>query len=147
VNRFGLVAFVALISLADARAALWQTRAQVNATYGQPVRRCEDPPGYVFWLYRFRRMDVLVTFVRGRSHREVFYRARTESLTKGEVRFLLRANSAGHSWRQSRNQEWSLGKSSLALAQQDTDDNSMVFYTSDYLKRPSVMSGRAEPTH
>jgi hypothetical protein len=140
------MALVAFITLADARAALWQTRAQIKATYGQPIRRCEDPPGNVFWLYHFRRLDVLVTFVRGRSHREVFYRARTEPLTRRELQFLLRANSAGQSWGRSRNKEWSLGQASLALAQHDTDDNSMVFYTSDYLKRPSVMSGKAEPT-
>ena len=79
VRRCVLLTVAAVLLVAgDAHASLWQTRSEVDAAYGRPVRRCEDPPGYVFWLYRVGHMDVLVTFVGARSHREIFYRSRAE---------------------------------------------------------------------
>jgi len=85
-------------------------------------------------------MDVLVTFVRGRSHREIFYRARSQPLRTREVQSLLRVNSAGDVWHPyETDRQWMLGRADRALAQYDADDNSVVFYTSEYMKRPSLV--------
>jgi hypothetical protein len=133
VKSFALMSVIMFASFLGAQARLGQTQAEVNAMYGAPVQRCEDPPGHVFWLYRHKGLHILVTFVGGRSEDEAYYRP-GRLLSRGEVQSLLHLNSSGKAWRKQRTNEWWLGERATAVASYMSDEGMLSVMTMDYAK-------------
>ena len=106
--RFIIPAAAAIACASPIQAHLWETRAQITARLGRPMRIDKDPTGDVF-RYKFEKYRVSVTFLRERSQREVYTHAdRKSQLTRREADRILSMNTHGDA-------TWQFSKKLFAL--------------------------------
>jgi hypothetical protein len=82
---------------ADAR--LWETKAELAARYGKPIRTFDNAYGKNY-IYRFKQFEVQVVLLDGKSQSEVYRHSNNNSdLTLKETETLLSLNRLGNGWR------------------------------------------------
>lgn len=99
--RRSLIILAPLLALAgNAQGAIGETEQQIRAQYGEAVTvlpstprdtgltKCYSAHGYV----------IAVTYLRGRSVREVHTKADNSKLSDTEIRALLNSNTGGYTW-------------------------------------------------
>jgi hypothetical protein len=141
-----VIAFVlAILTEADAR--LWETKAQIDARYGKPIRVDKDPNGDLY-TYRFKQCYVLVTFLDGKSQSELYLRTDYASrLTSREIQEIFSMNTVGNSsWRTSDGIFALVPKAGghpIAVAAYSANDKPPILglSTADFVKKSGWVSG------
>jgi hypothetical protein len=82
-----------------ADACLWETKAELDARYGKPIRTFDNEYGKNY-IYRFKQFEVQVVLFDGKSQSEVYRHSNDNSdLTLKEWETLLSLNQLGNGWR------------------------------------------------
>lgn len=98
INRLILFSSLTLLSVCNASAKLWESKAELDARYGQPIR-VEDHVVGKTYVYNFKRFTVLVTLLDGKSQSELYSRSDGKYLVPIEVINLLNLNTIpNHNW-------------------------------------------------
>jgi TPR repeat protein len=77
---------------------LGETPDQIANRYGAPVKSYQDIKGRFGHLYRSEGYQIMVQFLEGRSHAEVYTKQNDAEFSQGELDAIMSANSAGDSW-------------------------------------------------
>ncbi len=127
---FGLVAAAFLLS-ESAEARIGETEAEIGARYGDPIATVgSSAQASLTKCYLSGAFSIAVTFVGGRSAREMLAKADKSKITDKEIQFLLVANGGGSSWDAEPLDGQKDGPASL-LAWRTVDERSRVaFYDS-----------------
>jgi hypothetical protein len=96
-NRILLVHLLALAAVPTTNARLFETRPELEAKYGQPIKVENHAYGKLY-TYNYKRFRVLVTFLDGKSQSELYVRADGKRLVPVEVLKLSAMNSLGNTW-------------------------------------------------
>jgi hypothetical protein len=91
-----MIGLAPLIFLPSAGARLWDTREQVEARYGKPFRVEGNQSQETVCTYNFQRFRVIVTFLKGQSQSELFYRSDNKYLLPIEVGRIFEMNMREH---------------------------------------------------
>ncbi len=91
-----VIATLCLAPLADAR--LGDTAAKVVERYGQEIAVYRDIKGRTGHIYRSNGFIILVQFIDGISHSEVYAKEDDTELTESEIQAVLSANAASDKW-------------------------------------------------
>jgi len=110
-------------------ARLGDDEAEIRAQYGDPIARLTAKtrdPGAVK-CYFWKGYVVAVTYLGGRSVREIFTKANNSHLTGAEIESVLKANAGGLKW-----QEEKMNPPTSGVRQWRTSENSgrVAFYDS-----------------
>jgi hypothetical protein len=91
-----------VLSIASGYARLWETKAEITARFGKPLRIDKDSAGDLY-TYRFQQFNVVVTFLDGKSQSELYVRSDyTSRFTQQQVQQILSMNTLREtSWRTS----------------------------------------------
>jgi|SRR2546423_6488578 len=88
-----------LLSQHHSWARLGESRDEVEARYGSPVRTIQSAPDRVTGrLYDFNGFLITVMFLDGKSQLEEYAKKDKTKLTEDDVEKLLQANSGGRTW-------------------------------------------------
>ena len=112
-----LAAYLVVLSFTNvARAALWQTEAELTAQYGEPVDIRRDSDGRKF-TWASGDLVLEVEFMDGKA-RDVRYRHEdgTIPFSDEEVAALLEKSAAGKLWRRTTGDRWELDAPAIAEA-------------------------------
>jgi hypothetical protein len=91
--RFIIPAAAAIAFASPIQAHLWETKAEITARLGRPTRIDKDPNGEIF-TYKFEQFSVSVTFLRGRSQRELYARNdRMSQITPRDIDHIVSMNT------------------------------------------------------
>ncbi len=81
-----------------AAARIGETETEVNARYGNPIFDLPSQQDTVTKCYLSRGFSIAVTYVDGKSVREMVAKADKSKITEKEINRLLEANSGGSAW-------------------------------------------------
>ncbi len=97
-RRFGILLALFLFH-GTAAARIGETEAEIKARYGAPILTlpAQDDAGLTK-CYLSDGFSIAVTYVAGRSAREMLAKADKSEITEKEINRLLEANSGGSSW-------------------------------------------------
>jgi hypothetical protein len=97
-----LATAVVVFTVVHTDARLWETKAEIGARFGKPIRIDKDPAGDLY-TYRFQQFNVVVTFLDGKSQSELYVRSDyTSRLTQKQVQEILSMNTIRNTgWRTS----------------------------------------------
>ena len=84
-NRLILMGLVAVTFLPSASGRLWETKGQVEARYGKPLRVEGNESQGTVCTYNFQRFHVVVTLLNGQSQSELYYRSDNKRLAPIEM--------------------------------------------------------------
>jgi hypothetical protein len=84
-NRILLIGLLAIAFVSIGKAALWESRAVVEARYGKPLRVEGNEDKGTVCTYNFRRFHVVVTFLNDQSQSELYYRSDNQRLVPIEI--------------------------------------------------------------
>jgi hypothetical protein len=144
-NRILLTAFLALIPLSYTSAALKETKAQIEARYGEPIKIAGYPTDRRY-TYQFERYEIDVTYRNDVSIAESYRTIDKQSeLNADEVERFLRMNSAGMIWRKAAEDAWVLATSPV-----DDTKGAVAFFHGSLLigdLLPSAALAPSDPDH
>lgn len=144
-NRILFTMFLALAPLSYTSAALNETKAQVEARYGEPVRIAGFPTDRRY-TYQFERYEIDVTYRDDVSIAESYRTIdRQSELNADEVERFLQMNSAGMIWRKEAEASWVLPTSPV-----DDTKRAVAFFDGSLLignLLPSAASASPDPDY
>jgi hypothetical protein len=79
------IGLLAIPFVSTGKAALWKSRAEVEARYGKPLRVEGSGNAGTVCTYNFQRFHVVVTFLSGQSQSERYYRSDNQRLVPMEI--------------------------------------------------------------
>lgn len=128
-NRILLAMFLALTPLPRVSAALKETRARIEARYGEPVR-IAGYPDLRRYTYRFTSYEIEVTYNRKNLsiHESYWPLERNDKMTVEDIERYLQLNAAGLRWRLIEKDRWVLSDS---RGEQEPRAKAF-FFSSDY---------------
>ena len=89
----------AFLLVATAQARIGETEAEIRARYGDPIGILPSSvEASLTNHYLSGGFSIAVTYVDGRSAREMLAKADKSKITDKEIRLLLDANAGGYSW-------------------------------------------------
>jgi hypothetical protein len=83
-----------------ARARLGETQAKVTERYGKPTQVYRDVKGRTGYIYRFDGYLVMVQYIDGISHSEIYAKENDAELNEKELDSILAANASGEKWQE-----------------------------------------------
>ncbi len=96
--RFFLLCLAFCLLQGSAAARIGETEAEVNARYGNAIINLPSQQNTVTKCYLSRGFSIAVTYVDGKSAREMVAKADKTEITEKEINRLLEVNSGGSSW-------------------------------------------------
>jgi hypothetical protein len=88
-----VTAVALVIGAARVDARLWETKAEISARFGKPLRVDRDPAGDLY-TYSFQQLNVVVTFLDGKSQSELYHRSDLKGgLTQQQIHQILSINT------------------------------------------------------
>ena len=132
---------------ATAHARLGESEARIELRYGKPIAQVPAVPGDLGLTkyYASKGFSIFVTFLEGRSVREMFAKRDRSELSAGELQILLNADSGGYQWggEHPANQdgaprgasEWRSIDQRTRVAFYDTNTRALFITTQDYIDR------------
>ena len=98
-QRFLGILVPAFLLIGTAQARIGETEAEIRARYGEPIGILPSSvQASLTKRYLSGGFSIAVTYVSGRSAREMLAKADESKITDKEIRLLLDANAGGYSW-------------------------------------------------
>lgn len=141
-KRRGLIILLALAAFSSqAKANLWETKAQIEKRWGEPIQ-IKGYPDERIYTYRVDQFRVRVGFLDGFSqyehYRHLGLPGEYPPLSQAEVETLLRSNSFGQEWKTEGENYWLPDRSVGAFTSAESGKvNSLHLSTAQYDARPS----------
>jgi hypothetical protein len=89
---------LAFCCASSAQARLGETLAQITERYGQPTETYRDVKGRLSYIYRYDDYRIMVQYIDGISHNEVYVKLDDSELSDSDMEGLLKANAQGGKW-------------------------------------------------
>lgn len=126
----GIIVSVFLL-VATAQARIGETEAEIRARYGDPIGILpSNVRGSLTNHYLSGGFSIAVTYVDGRSAREMLVKGDKSKITDKEIRLLLDANSGGNSWNAQQLDSQKDAPAGLLVWRTDDQSSRVAFYDS-----------------